>query len=78
MYVVYTSLNLRRRIVAISAAEDGRPVAADQLAAAGENRRPIDQARPLPLNSAAPEGQLTRRFFGAVLQRIAALPLPAG
>jgi len=41
--------------------------------AAGEDWRPFDQAREVLLAAAAKSG-LTRRLFGAMVRRIAALP----
>ena len=55
---------------------DGRAVAADQLAAAAnEERQPTDEIYSWLLLAG---GHLTRRLFGSMLRRIAALPLLTG
>jgi hypothetical protein len=65
-------------LAAAGAAEADRRLVADQLAAtAGEDRRQAGQARAVLLADAG-RSHLTRRLFGAMVRRIAALPGPTG
>jgi hypothetical protein len=60
------------------AAEENRPLIAQQFEpAAGRNRWTFDQTRPILLAALA-ESHRTRRLFGSLVRRIAALPMLAG
>jgi hypothetical protein len=62
---------------AAGATDEDRKLVVDELAAAiGEDGWPINHARYYWLLLA--ESHLTRRLFGSMLRRIAALPLPTG
>lgn len=64
-------------VAAPGAAEKDRELVADEFAAAvGQDGRLIKRARYFWL--LLTEGHLTRRLFGAMVRRIAALPVPTG
>ena len=60
-------------------AEPDRQLVVDAPAAAiGEDGWPIGQARPVLYWLLLAESHLTKRLFGAMVGRIAALPVPTG